>query len=287
MLTVAIQGVRGAFHEIAANNYFDQKIKLLYCDTFPGVFSALHDGQADAGVLAIGNSTFGDIGKVYEILVDNHLDKKSKLKYWITGEVYINVEQCLLGVPGTSLETIKEVHSQAPALGQCFNFLSNKFSKALEIEHDDTARSAQLVSEWQDISKAAIASRQAAAQYGLDVIVSGVQDHKLNVTRFVVVETVQNQRRGTTKTSLLLKTGHQPGSLAKALVLFSDFDINLSYLQSVPIAGKPFQYRFYIDMEAGVNESRVKKALKELELTGYEVNILGSYRKANIPTTIK
>ena len=139
----------------------------------------------------------------------------------------------------------------------------------------------------QDISKAAIASRQAAAQYGLDVIVSGVQDHKLNVTRFVVVETVQNQRRGTTKTSLLLKTGHQPGSLAKALVLFSDFDINLSYLQSVPIAGKPFQYRFYIDMEAGVNEPRVKKALKVLELTGYEVNILGSYRKANIPTTIK
>ncbi|HSX44672.1 MAG TPA: prephenate dehydratase domain-containing protein [Candidatus Saccharimonadales bacterium] len=284
MLKVAIQGAQGSFHELAAQRYFGKKVPIVYCDTFKAVFDAIHDNTASAAVVAIGNSHYGDIDQVYDRLIANNLNPKSKLKYWISGEVYINIEQCLLGVPGTTLKTITEVHSQAPALGQCFNFLHTRLSGVLHVEQDDTAKSALLVSQWQDPTKAAIASRTAAKLYNLKVIASAIQDHKVNITRFLIIETsAMHDLADSNKTSLLLKTSHQPGSLAKALVLFSDFDINLSYLQSVPIPHQPFQYRFYIDMEAGLEDKRVVKALKVLRLADYKIDVLGSYKKAKFP----
>ena len=284
MKKVAIQGTHGAFHEIAAYKYFGENIKLVCCNTFADVFDSLDAKKADACVVAIGNSRSGDIAKVYDILIQNHLNKVVT-KYWIGGEVYIKIDQCLLGVKGASLETIEEVHSQTPALSQCTNYLRSNLGGAQLIAQTDTAKSAQLVSKWNDPSKAAIASASAAKIYGLKVIAKAIQDDPINVTRFLIIELGKPARlSGCSKSSLLLKTNHTPGSLAKALTIFGDQKINLSYLQSVPVPKSPFQYRFYIDIEARISDERVKKAFKILESDGYGVDVLGCYYLAKIPS---
>lgn len=283
MLRVAIQGTHGAFHELAALKFYGRRdIQFVYCDTFSQVFSNLAAGQADASVVAVGNSRFGDISRVYDILIRNHL-KKSAERYWIVGEVYHEIEQCLVGIKSTILDEISEVHSQAPALGQCTKFLHAKLPNAKLVEQDDTAKSAQLVSLWQDPTKVAIASRHAAEIYGLHILKTSIQDDKHNTTRFLVIEkNGQNLRADDDKCSLLLKTTHLPGSLAKALMLFSDLDLNLSYLQSVPVPEELFKYRFYIDVEAGAKDPRMQKVVQALQIIGYEIDILGSYRQAKI-----
>lgn len=286
MKKIAIQGIRGAFHEIAANNFIvDDDAELLFCVTFDDVFSALETGEADACVVAIGNSLYGSINKVYDLLVGNHMKKNATNKFWIVGETYLQIVQCLVGVAGTSLETIKEVHSQAPAIGQCQKYLHTKLPGVLYIEEDDTALSAKLVNVWNTTSKAAIASKSAASVYGLEILAEGIQDDINNTTRFVMIERsrpidslVQHD-----KCSLLIKTGHQPGSLAKALMLFADQNLNLSYLQSVPVPDKPFQFRFYIDVDAGSEDERVKSVIATLDSLKYEVDVLGSYNKAVLP----
>lgn len=284
MKKVAIQGIHGAFHEIAAYKYFGENIKLVYCSTFADVFESLDNKKADACAVAIGNSRSGDIAKVYDILIHNN-QQKVVTKYWIGGEVYIKIDQCLLGVKGASLKTIKEVHSQAPALGQCTNYLRSNLPGASLIAQTDTAKSAQLVSKWNDPSKAAIASASAAKFYGLKIITKSIQDDPVNVTRFLIIERGKPVKiNGCSKSSLLLRTSHTPGSLAKALTIFGDEKINLSYLQSVPVPKSPFQYRFYIDIEASISDERVKKAFKTLESDGYGVDVLGCYSRAKIPS---
>ncbi len=283
MPKIAIQGGLGSFHEIAAQAYFGDDLELLCCETFQDVFSALHDQATNKVMVAIGNSRYGDINKVYDVLIANHV-KKEALRYWISGEVYVPVTQCLLALPGTTLSDIQEVHSQAPALGQCTTFLHTKLPHAVLVEEEDTAGSAALVKKWRDEHKAAIASRRAAELHGLDVVVEGIQDDPVNVTRFLVIEGKRpDNLKQCNKSSILLRTPHKPGSLVKALTLFSDLEVNLSYLQSVPIPSSPFQYRFYIDLEAGIEEERVQKALQALAILDYEVDILGSYHKASLP----
>ena len=283
-MKVAIQGLKGAFHEMAATSYFGSDAELIYFDTFTEVFDALKTGAATSAVVAIGNSRYGDISNVYDIMIKNHLEKNSNHVFWIGGEVYVKIEQCMLGVPGTTLETIHEVHSQAPALGQCHDFLHSKIPNVTLVEEDDTAKSARLVSEWADTTKAAIASRAAAQIYNLEVIAENIQDDPLNITRFLVIESdVPAADSGSTKTSLLLNTLDEPGSLVSALQLFSENGVNLSYIQSVPIPDKHFRYRFYIDLEAGAEDKRVTKVLETLKSRGYVVDILGSYKNATMP----
>ncbi|HSX47071.1 MAG TPA: prephenate dehydratase domain-containing protein, partial [Patescibacteria group bacterium] len=144
MPKIAIQGGLGSFHEIAAQAYFGDDLELLCCETFQDVFSALHDQATNKVMVAIGNSRYGDINKVYDVLIANHV-KKEALRYWISGEVYVPVTQCLLALPGTTLSDIQEVHSQAPALGQCTTFLHTKLPHAVLVEEEDTAGSAALV----------------------------------------------------------------------------------------------------------------------------------------------
>lgn len=284
MKRVAIQGTYGSFHEIAAYKYFGKDVKLVCCNTFTDVFDSLDAKKADACVVAIGNSRSGDIAKVYDILIQNHM-KKANTKYWIGGEVYIKIDQCLLGVKSANLKTIKEVHSQTPALSQCTDYLRSNLGSAQLIAQTDTAKSAQLVSIWNDPSKAAIASASAAKLFGLKIIAKAVQDDPINITRFLIIECgKQLNTNGCSKSSLLLRTSHTPGSLAKALAIFSEHKINLSYLQSVPVPKSPFQYHFYIDIEASINDERVKKAFKILELDGYGVDVLGCYKRERVPS---
>jgi prephenate dehydratase len=282
MKTVAIQGQAGSFHEMAAQKYFGDSFKPVFCETFEDTFAKLLGHEVDYTLTAVGNSRYGDIQKVYDILIQNHLNTQTD-QLWIRGEVYLIIEQCLLGTKGAELNSIKSVHSQAPALGQCQQFLHQHLPHAQLIDETDTAKSAELVGGMQDPAHAAIASRQAAQLHDLKIIEAGVQDDKTNTTRFVVIEHHgKEQEEATNKTSLLLRTTHQPGSLARALTLFGEANLNLSYLQSVPIPSQPFQYRFYIDIEAGANDERFVKIHEQLADAGYELDILGSYRSATI-----
>lgn len=277
MRKVAIQGARGSFHEIAAKKYFGNDCELVCCETFDDVFTALRTGFVDMAVTAIVNSRFGAIDQVYRQLIKSHIPPVSK-PFWIHGEVFVQVEQCLLGVSGASLSDIREVHSQAPALGQCSEFLSESLPEVVLIEQDDTALSAKLVAEWADVSKAAIASRVAAELYGLEVLASSIQDDNENLTRFLVLSTEQAPDVDKSyKTSLLLRTDHTPGALARALTIFSDRNINLAYIQSIPIPDTPFQYRFYIELDPAQDAGGIDNALNGLKNAGYEINIMGRY----------
>ena len=283
MKPIAIQGAAGSFHEQAAQDFFGPDVALLHCPTFAEVFASLRSGTSEQAVLAIGNSRFGDINHVYEELLKNY-DNTQKQQLWISGEVYVRVNLCLLGIESVVLSQITEVHSQLPAIGQCFTFLHDTLRQAQVVEQDDTARSAELIAEWQDSSRVAIASKAAAQLHNLVVLKEHIQDDEYNVTRFVVI---QNQRPTSahrcSKSSLILRGGHRPGSLAQALNCFSEEKINLSYIQSVPIPERPFQYHFYIDIEAGIDEQRSQRALRALEKIDYEVEVLGSYQRAELP----
>ncbi|HEY4964285.1 MAG TPA: prephenate dehydratase domain-containing protein [Candidatus Saccharimonadales bacterium] len=281
---IAIQGAKGSFHEIATKKFFGSgEVDILYCQTFLDVFKALESGSASSAFVAIGNNRYGDIDHVYDILIANRLSSNTT-KYWISGEVYINIEHHLIGLKGARVEDIKEVHSQAPAIVQCFSFIHRDLNKAVAIEEDDTALSAKYVAEWDDKTKAAIASKEAAKIYGLSVLADNIQDDENNITRFLLVEPNEDTRiDNASKTSLLLRTSHTPGALSEALNLFTKNDINLSYLQSVPIANRPFEYRFYIDIDGGIENKAVDMALSGLRKLGYQYDILGSYKRATVP----
>lgn len=283
MKKVAIQGARGSFHEMAAEKYFGEDAELICCETFEDVFEALNAGIADVAVVAIGNSRFGDIDAVYDRIIKSYLPPLSR-QYWIHGEVYLAVEQCLLGVPGATLEDIREVHSQAPALGQCGEFLRGSLAQARLVEQEDTAGSAQLVAQWADRTRAAIASRAAARLHGLEILATGIQDDIKNITRFLIVSTHPvKDPLSQQKITLLMRTNHQPGSLARALTILSDRNINLTYIQSIPVPDTPFQYRFFIDIDDNSQPgTNMSQALEQLRAEGYEVSVLGGYKAAEL-----
>jgi chorismate mutase/prephenate dehydratase len=282
--TIAIQGSRGSFHELAAKKYFGKQGRnIVFCQNFLDVFEALDSGQANYALVAIVNNRYGDINHVYDILIGNLLTDRID-KYWISGEIFMPIEHCLLGLPGTKLDDIREVHSQAPALVQSFSFIQSELKNAVVVEEADTAMSASLVNAWQDPTKAAIASKQAAKIYGLKMLKKGIQNDKNNLTRFIIIEPRKPiEIKHANRTSILIRTSHKTGDLAKAIGLFSRDSINISYFQSVPIPNRPFEYRFYIDIDIGSSDPKFKKVLKGLTDLGYEHYILGSYKRASIP----
>ena len=281
---IAIQGYRGSFHELAANKLFGKRPKeLVYCKTSIDVFEALDSGIVDYALMAIGNNRYGDINHVYDVLVNNRINNDED-KYWICAEVYINIRHCLLAVEGVEVNDVHTVYSQAPAIVQCFGYLHKRLRQAIAVQQDDTALSAQLVKELNSDKAAAIASKEAGKIFGLEVIAEDIQDDVNNLGRFVLIQlgSVAVPKDGS-KTSFLLNTKHRIGDLVKGLKLFADEGINISYLQSIPIPNRPFEYRFYIDIDAGAQESAVKKAIAGLNKLDYQYDIIGSYKRAELP----
>ncbi len=273
-MKVAIQGAEASFHDIARTAYFSNGENVLHCDTFKQVFQAVENDKVDAGLVAIENSLYGSINDVYDLLL--------KYKFWISGEIYLRINHCLLGVKGASLNSIKEIHSQLPALAQCEEFLDTKLSNAERLEHHDTAASAADVAKWNDITKAAIASKAAGKLHGLELIAENIETHKQNYTRFIVFGKDKAEDINSTKTSLVMRTDHQPGALFRALEAFAKNDINLSKLESRPIIGKAWHYMFYLDFDQGVHSPATETALAELKTMKIELMLLGSYQKGQI-----
>ncbi len=267
--TVAIQGQSASFHDIAAQQYLGHNIELVACDTFAQVFAALASKKADKAVVAIENSLFGSINEVYNLLL--------KRKFWISGEVFLRISQCLIGLPGSKISDITEVHSHPVALAQCEDYLDSKLAQAERFEHHDTAGSVADIKRWGDPAKAAIASAGAAKLHGMSVLARGIETNKQNYTRFVILDAKRTDDKNATKTSMVLTAQHKPGALYRALGVFADLNMNLTKLQSRPVIGRAWHYMFYLDVVAS-EPNALSLALKQLKQQGCEVIILGSYK---------
>ncbi|HEY4149149.1 MAG TPA: prephenate dehydratase [Chitinophagaceae bacterium] len=268
---VSIQGYEGSFHQVAAEQFFGDDVKVICCATFREVIRiAGSKKESEGGVMAIENSIAGSILPNYNLL------QKSNLR--VTGEIYLHISQNLLVNKGVKLEDIREVHSHPMAIQQCLEYLDKYDWKLIETE--DTALSAKHVHQHRSKHIAAIASRRAAELFDLNVIGPNIQTMKHNYTRFLVLQREEGavQVAGADKASVNFQTDHSRGSLARVLSRIAEGGINLSKLQSFPIPGSDWKYSFHADMEfEGVEQ--FNKVIKEITPLTEELKVYGVYKK--------
>lgn len=267
--TVAIQGIKGAFHEIAALQYFGNSIQSIHCNSFKEVFEAVQQARAEYGIVAIENTIAGSLLANYNLL------KESKTK--IIGELSLHISQNLMALPGTKIQDIVEVYSHPIAIAQSQEFFTDKEHIKL-IEWSDTASSAEKIAKENITHAAAIASEYAAKLYGLEIIAPKIETHKKNYTRFLVISRTTLNSQETNKASLCFETGHQPGALVDVLNTFKNHAINLTKIQSLPILGHPYQYSFYIDLE-WKDKHEYNIALTEVLHIVSNLSVLGEYKR--------
>ena len=272
-ISVSIQGYEGSFHQVAAQQFFGNDVTIISCATFREVIKIASNKKLSNGaVMAIENSIAGSILPNYTLL------QNSKLK--IVGEVYLPIKQHLLVNPGVKLEDIHEVHSHHMAIQQCMEYL-DKFNWKL-VETDDTALSAKHVHQHKCKHIAAVASKLAADMFQLEVVAPNIHTQKSNYTRFLVLERAEEVSviANANKASINFQTNHTRGSLAKVLGIIADEDINLSKLQSMPIAGTNFKYSFHADLEfTAINQ--FNKAIEKIQSLTEKVSVFGVYKNGN------
>ncbi len=275
MKKVAIQGIAGCFHDIAAREYFrDEEIEVVDCETFKDVFETLKKDSSVLGAVAIENTIAGS-------LLGNHkLLQESGLK--IAGEQKLRIKHNLVALPGQKIEDIHEVHSHPIALMQCQDFLKkNKHIKA--IESDDTASSARRVANEGKMGVGAICGELAAEIYGLEILERGIETNKRNFTRFLIVGdpwVVEDLNKGKSpnKASLVFTLPHEEGSLAKVLSILSYFGLNLSKIQSMPLIGREWEYQFFISLSFN-NYLHYTQAITAVTPLLKDLQILGEYQE--------
>lgn len=272
-MKVAIQGIAGSFHHEAAIKMLGPDIDLLPCHTFQQVFEAVKSGAVERGVVAIENSLHGSINAVYRLLSRNSV--------WVCGETTLHINQYLIAAEKLPLENIQTVLSQGPALAQCELWLEANMPHARLEETHDTAQSVQMVKNRGSEPLAAIAGKQAAELYGGAIIAGPINDDRHNYTRFFLLGKDKNHIAGATKTSIILETNHQPGALYDALGAFAKAGINLSKLDSHPIANDQKHYAFYVDFEAGLDDKLEHEIIDVLRGQGCSITVLGSYKPSD------
>jgi prephenate dehydratase len=263
---VGFQGEPGAYSEYAVQLMFPGA-EMVPCRTLRTVFGELAAGGLDHGVAPIENSLAGSVLETYDLLADRGA--------YIVGEAVVAVEHSLMALPGVRIGDLRRVRSHPQALAQCDAFLE-PFDVELVPDYD-TAGAAKRIMEEGLSDEAAIASERAADVYGLEILARGIQTSAWNQTRFVAVARDPEPLSVADKTSLVLATGNVPGALHRALRPFADRELNLSKLESRPQGDQPWQYRFYLDVEAGTQEPALRDALAELGAEGASVQVLGSY----------
>ena len=279
MKRVAIQGVYGAFHEIAARNYFvGEEIDIVPCDTFKDLFRAMKNDDDLLGIIAIENTIAGSLLQNHNLLRESGC--------LIIGEHKLRIEHQLAVLPGQKLEDIREVHSHPIALMQCEDFLE-AHRQLQAVERDDTALSAKEIAENKLTGRAAICSRLAAEKYGLEIIAEGIETNKRNFTRFLIIanpDLAYKMNRGMilNKSTLVFTLPHEAGSLSQVLSILSFYHMNLTKIQSLPILGREWEYQFYINLTFDDYE-RYRLSLDAIRPLTKEFLILGEYREANTP----
>lgn len=266
-VAVAFQGVTGAWGEQGAARLFPDA-SLRQCDSFEDVFAAVRAGEADYGVLPIENSQTGAIGEVYDLL--------RKHSCYIVGEVWITVAQCLLAPAGASLSDIREVLSHPEGFNQCRRFLRNRNWDLTACRN--TAVAAQAVAEKGGTRQAAIGSRRAAEVYGLQLLAPDIMDNPNNKTRFISIAAEPVYDEGCSAVSITFSTAHRSGALCAVLQSFMLAGINLTRIDSRPVA--PDRYRFFADLEANILSGETLDALRQASAQCDYFEILGCYPAA-------
>lgn len=272
MKKVAIQGILGSFHDIAARIYFGDEISLICCNTFEQLFDIVKTDPDVVGMCAIENTIAGSLLHNYELLRDSGAI--------ISGEQKLRISHSLCCLPSDSLDTINEIHSHPVALMQCRRFLSN-LPTIKAVENDDTAGSARMIAEDKRSGWAAICHADAAGIYGLKVLQNNIEDNKHNFTRFLVVSSPVNafditKTERKNKASIVFSLPHEEGSLSSVLAILSFYKINLTKIQSLPIIGREWEYLFYVDVVFN-DIARYHQAIHAVTPLTKDLRILGEY----------
>jgi len=275
---VAFQGERGAFSEEAAVKLLGEEITLVPRPTFEAAFNAIADRAADYILAPIENSLAGSVHRSFDLLVDSPLN--------ILAEVIIPIAHNLIAAPGAKFEEITVVESHPVALAQCEQFFS-AHPRLKRVATEDTAGSVRDVVASGDRSRGAIAGRRAAEIYGGAILREHLEDNCENYTRFLLLSDSANSAKDADKLSLVFQLDHRPRALYNALEPFARRNVNLMKIESRPVHGRPWQYRFYLDLQASRRDPEVAAALRELESLVVELRILGSYVSAPQPGSTK
>ncbi len=267
-VTVVFQGVEGAYSYAAMNTFFGKDIRSFHVDTWKDAMEAIKNREADFAVLPIENSTAGIVQDNYDLL--------TKYDHVIVGEQIIPCQHALVGLPGTSLEQIKDVYSHPQALMQCREFLESHREWTTH-EFGNTAAAAKKIAQDGDKTQAAISSPYAAEFFGLSVLKENIYTNAGNSTRFIIVtkEKVYCRRAG--KVSVSYELPHESGSLYNSLSHFIYNGLNMTKIESRPIHGRNWEYRFFVDFEGNLSDSAVKNALRGLETETQNFRIHGNY----------
>jgi prephenate dehydratase len=270
---IAFQGERGAFSEEAAVKLLGEDILLVPRPTFEALYSSITEGAADYILAPIENSLAGSVHRSYDLLIASGLH--------IQAEVVIPIAHNLIALPEAKFEDITQVSSHPVALAQCERFFASR-PAIKRVAADDTAGSVRDVIRGGDPTKAAIASKRAAAVYGGVILKEHLEDHPENYTRFLLLAPSAEVPENADKLSLVLYLTHKPGSLCKVLSAFAQRDLNLLKIESRPIAGTPWSYCFYLDLQASLKDANTLAALDELRHFTDSVKILGCYPQATV-----
>lgn len=273
MKRIAIQGIRGSFHDIAAHQYYpDEEVELICCDTFEQIFRELRDDSARLGLMAIENTIAGSLLHNYDLL------RKSGTT--IVGEHKLHIEHSIMCLPEDDWDTITEVNSHPVALAQCRSFLE-RHPRLKVVEAADTAGAAEAISRRQLRGHAAICHAGAAPLYGMKVLEQGIEDNKHNYTRFLLLsdpwaaDRLRDVHRSD-KSSMVFALPHEEGSLSQVLSIFSFYRINLTKIQSLPIIGREWEYLFYVDVTYD-DYMRYRQSIDAVRPLLRELKILGEY----------
>lgn len=272
--TVAIQGIKGSFHHIVSQQFFEKPVDCIDCLTFDRVVDSLITGESDAAVMALENSIAGSIIPNYALI--------DKYKLHIVGEHYLDIQHNLMAWPGQSIDDIKEVYSHPMALLQCKEFFKQHPHIKL-VEDKDTAEVAERIRKQELKGIGAIASVTAAEIFELDILAHSIQTIKHNETRFVIVKRVNSEvpENEINKASVKFEANHKRGSLAAILNVMSDCRLNLTKIQSLPIVETPWKYAFFVDVTFETyNDFKKAKSLIDIMAEGFKV--LGEYKNAKL-----
>lgn len=275
---VAIQGIGGCNHYIAARAFFEgDEIETIDCDTFKELAERVKKDASVLGIMAIENTIAGSILPNYQIIRESGLV--------IVGEYKLRIEHSLVALPGTDIHQIREINSHPMALMQCSEFL-DKLPNVKIVEKDDTAGSAKWIKENNLSDHAAICPSGAAELYGMDILAEGIETNKRNFTRFLVLanrdtasgilEELNVKNLDINKSSMVFTLPHSSGSLSKVLTILSFYDMNLTMIQSLPIIGKEWEYQFYINLLFD-DYARYRSAIDAILPLCREFKILGEY----------
>ncbi len=272
---VAIQGIAGSYHDIAARKYFEKdEVEIIPCYTFQDVITAVKRDPSVLGLMAIENTIAGSLLQNHELIRESGFS--------IIGEYKLRISHSLVALPGTKIEDVKEVNSHPIALMQCADFLET-IPYAKVVEKDDTAASALWIAENRLKGHAAICGKLAAETYGMEVLAEGIETNKRNFTRFLAIAdhwTADEMMKGSVKNkaSLVFTLPHTAGSLSKVLTVLSFYDMNLTKIQSLPIIGREWEYMFYINLTFE-DYTRYRQALDAIRPLTKDFKILGEYEE--------